>query len=424
MSVIVVVGGQWGDEGKGKVVDLLSGESDIVARYQGGANAGHTINLEGKQFIFHNIPSGILSPNTTCVIGNGVVIDPYGMMEEIEMLKKNDIEIKNRIFVSHKAHLIMPYHKLLDKVQEEEQSNDKIGTTLRGIGPAYADKYNRIGIRIVDLLDRNTFRKKLRKNIKEKNRLFKNIYNSEEIDEDKIIDEYVEFDKKIDEFVTDTSIYLNNAIKENKKLLLEGAQGTLLDIDHGTYPFVTSSNPVSGGACPGLGIGPTKITSVIGVMKAYTTRVGFGPFPTEFFGEFADNFRELGSEYGATTGRPRRCGWFDSVIANYSVRINGIDKIALTKLDVLDTLDEIKICTAYQHNDKKIIHFPSDQNILKDCVPIYETHPGWNQPTNNIKKFESLPENAQKYLNRISELTETNFELISVGSERSESIRC
>ena len=424
MSVVIVVGAQWGDEGKGKVVDLLSGESDIVARYQGGANAGHTINLKGEQFIFHHIPSGILSPNTVCVIGNGVVIDPYGLMEEIELLHKKGIDVTGRLFISHKAHLIMPYHKLLDKVLEEDQGDEKIGTTLRGIGPAYVDKYSRVGIRIVDLLDRDSFREKLRKNIKEKNRLLKTIYKAEELDEDKIINEYVEFDKKIDEFVKDTSVFLNSAIKEGKNLLLEGAQGTLLDVDYGTYPFVTSSNPISGGACTGLGIGPTKITSVIGVMKAYTTRVGRGPFPTEFKGEFADNFRELGSEYGSTTGRPRRCGWFDAVIANYSIRVNGIDSIAITKLDVLDTLDEIKICTGYQYNNKNIIHFPSDLKMLQKCEPIFETHPGWKQSTKKIRKFEDLPEKAKKYLKRISELTETKIKIVGVGSERDESIRC
>jgi len=424
MSVTIVVGAQWGDEGKGKVVDLLSGESDIVARYQGGANAGHTINLKGEQFIFHHIPSGILSPNTICVIGNGVVIDPYGLMEEIELLKKKNISVSNRLFISHKAHLIMPYHKLLDKVQEDGHGDGKIGTTLRGIGPAYVDKYSRIGIRIVDLLDRDTFREKLRKNIKDKNILFKKVYNAEEFDEDKIINEYVEFDKEIDEFVTDTSVFLNNSIKEGKKILAEGAQGTLLDIDYGTYPYVTSSNPISGGACTGLGIGPTKITSVIGVIKAYTTRVGRGPLPTELEGDFADNIRELGSEYGATTGRPRRCGWFDAVVANYSIRVNGIDSLAITKLDVLDTIDEIKICTSYRYNNKNIIHFPSDLKILEKCESIYETHTGWKQSTKEIRKFEELPENAKKYLNRISELTETEIKIVSVGSERNDTIRC
>lgn len=424
MSVTIVVGAQWGDEGKGKIVDLLSGESDIVARYQGGANAGHTINLKGKRFIFHHIPSGILSPNTICVIGNGVVIDPYGLLDEIKLLKKEGIDVSGRLFISHKAHLIMPYHKMLDKVSEDDQGEKKIGTTLRGIGPAYVDKYSRIGIRIVDLLDRDTFREKLRKNIKEKNRLLKNIYHAEELDEEKIINEYVEFDKKIDGFVKDTSVFLNNAIRQGRKLLIEGAQGTLLDIDHGTYPYVTSSNPVSGGACTGLGIGPTKITSVLGVLKAYTTRVGYGPFPTEFTGKFADEFRELGNEYGSTTGRPRRCGWFDAVVANYSVRVNGIDNIAITKLDVLDTLDEIKVCIAYQHNDKKIVNFPSDQKILQSCEPVYETFPGWKQIIKNIKKFEDLPENAKKYLKAISDLIGTKIGIVSVGSERDESIRC
>ena len=424
MSVTVIVGAQWGDEGKGKIVDLLGGESDIVARYQGGTNAGHTIIIDGEQFIFHNIPSGLLTPDTVCVIGNGVVVDPYTLMEEIELLKTKGIDVKNRLYISHKAHLIMPYHKLLDKVQEESHADDKIGTTLRGVGPAYVDKYSRVGIRIVDLLDRETFRNKLNMNIRDKNKLLKNVYNMEELDEDKIFNEYVEFDTKIDEYVKDTSVFLNEAVKSGKKILLEGAQGALLDIDHGTYPYVTSSNPIAGGACTGLGIGPTKITSVIGVMKAYTTRVGRGPFPTEFGKEFGDKVRELGGEYGATTGRPRRCGWFDAVIANYAIRINGIDGLALTKLDVLDTLEEIKICTEYRYNDRTIVNFPSDLKMLKNCKPVYETHPGWQQPTHNIKKFEDLPENAQKYLNRIVELTETNIKIVSVGSDRNASIRC
>ena len=301
MPVKVIVGAQWGDEGKGKIVDLLSEEADIVARYQGGANAGHTVVLGGEKLVLHLIPSGILHPHVTCVIGNGVVIDPVALLDEIELLRSKGIEVSGRLLISHNAHLIMPYHKLLDRVEEDERE-DKIGITGRGIGPAYVDKVNRCGIRIVDLLDRDVFREKLRKNIEKKNRLLKNIYHREELDEEKIISEYLEFDRKIDEYVTDVSIYLNDAIKTGKRVLFEGAQGTLLDVDFGTYPYVTSSNPVSGGACIGLGVGPTRIDKVIGVIKAYTTRVGNGPFPTEIKGELEERIRELGQEYGATPG--------------------------------------------------------------------------------------------------------------------------
>lgn len=423
MPVTVVVGAQWGDEGKGKIVDLLSGEADVVARYQGGANAGHTVILNGVQTVLHQVPSGILSPKTDCVIGNGVVIDPAVLMEEIHLLESRGIKVSGRLFISHKAHLVMPYHKLLDQMSEDGKGDQKIGTTGRGIGPAYVDKYNRSGIRIVDLLNRDVLRKKLQHNIEEKNRILKNIYNHEEIDPEKIIEEYIEFDKQIDEYVTDTSVFLNNAIKQGKNIIVEGAQGTLLDIDHGTYPFVTSSSPISGGACTGLGIGPTKINSVIGVMKAYTTRVGAGPFPTEFDPEFGEKIRKLGNEYGATTGRPRRCGWFDVVVANFSVRVNGIDQFAITKLDVLDTLPEIKICVGYKIDGKTLTNFPVEVQTLHDCTPVYETWQGWQTETQGARRFDELPLHAQAYLKRISELTETPVKIISVGSDRGETIR-
>lgn len=423
MPVTVVVGAQWGDEGKGKIVDLLSGEADVVARYQGGANAGHTVILNGVQTVLHQVPSGILSPKTDCVIGNGVVIDPAVLMEEIHLLESRGIKVSGRLFISHKAHLVMPYHKLLDQMSEDGKGAQKIGTTGRGIGPAYVDKYNRSGIRIVDLLNRDVLRKKLQHNIEEKNRILKKIYNHEELDPEKIIEEYIEFDKQIDEYVTDTSVFLNNAIKQGKNIIVEGAQGTLLDIDHGTYPFVTSSSPISGGACTGLGIGPTKINSVIGVMKAYTTRVGAGPFPTEFDPEFGEKIRKLGNEYGATTGRPRRCGWFDVVVANFSVRVNGIDQFAITKLDVLDTLPEIKICVGYKIDGKTLTNFPVEVQTLHDCTPVYETWQGWQTETQGARRFDELPLHAQAYLKRISELTETPVKIISVGSDRGETIR-
>jgi len=422
MAVNIVVGAQWGDEGKGKIVDLLSENMNIVARYQGGANAGHTVIIKGKKYVLHLIPSGILHPNTICVIGNGVVIDPVALMEEIKLLEDEGIKVTGRLFISHKAHLIMPYHKMLDKISEEAKGDKKIGTTGRGIGPAYNDKFSRKGIRIVDLLDRELFKEKITSNLQEKNTILEKIYGKHHLFAEDILEEYLEFDKKIDPYIKDISVLLNNAINENKNILLEGAQGTLLDVDHGTYPYVTSSNPVSGGACTGVGIGPTRIDSVIGVIKAYTTRVGFGPFPTELTGKEGDDLREAGKEYGATTGRPRRCGWFDAVIARYAARINGIDKFAITKMDVLDSMEEIKICTGYIYKDKTIEDFPANINIFKEITPVYEIHPGWLSNTSSIKKYDELPENAKKYLDRISELTGVENAIISVGQGREQTI--
>ncbi len=422
MPVTVVVGAQWGDEGKGKIVDLLSNEMDIVARYQGGANAGHTVVYDDKEIILHQIPTGILQPNTQCIIGSGVVIDPEGLMDEIELLRNEGINVSKRLFISHKAHLIMPYHKLLDQIGEERNGERKIGTTGRGIGPAYVDKYSRTGIRIVDLLDSQFLTDKLQRNIGEKNRWLKRMYDRDELDPDKIIREYLDFDRKIDEYITDTSLLINQSIKNGENILLEGAQGTLLDIDFGTYPYVTSSHPISGGACVGLGIGPSKIDKVLGILKAYTTRVGYGPFPTEFDVEFGEHIRKLGAEFGATTGRPRRCGWLDIVIAKYAARINGIDTFALTKLDVLDTLDTVKICTHYKYKNKIIEHFPSENKILNAAVPVYEEHPGWCEPTSGFRTIDELPANARNYLDRIEELTEVPFEILSVGSDRKKTI--
>ncbi len=422
MSVKIIVGAQWGDEGKGKIVDLLSEQVDIVARYQGGANAGHTIVIDGEQYILHLVPSGILHENTICVIGNGVVIDPLALLEEIEFLKSKGISVDGRLWISHRAHLIMPYHKLLDQAKESKDADRKIGTTGRGIGPAYVDKVNRMGIRIVDLLDRDTLEEKLRTNIKEKNEILKKIYKEKEIDVDQIINEYLDFDKKIDPYIKDVSTFLNESLKDGKQILLEGAQGTLLDIDFGTYPYVTSSNPTSGGACAGVGIGPTKIESVLGVIKAYTTRVGMGPFPTEIGDEEDFDLRDLGGEYGATTGRPRRCGWFDAVIAKFAVQVNGLDSFALTKLDVLDTLEEVKVCVAYKYKGKTITTFPSEMRILENCEPVYESFPGWQKPTSGIRSYQDLPANAKGYLDAIKNLTQTDFSIISVGSGREQTI--
>jgi adenylosuccinate synthase len=422
MPCRIIVGAQWGDEGKGKIVDFLSEGADVVARYQGGPNAGHTVVIDGDQIILHLIPCGILRPNTVCVIGNGVVIDPTTLTEEIRFLESKGIKVSGRLKISHRAHLIMPYHRMLDQVRESAEAGERIGTTGRGIGPAYTDKYQRTGIRIVDLLDRDILRRKLVANIEEKNNILQRIYDSSTLDEEKIINDYIEFDKQVDEYITDISVFINNAIDDGKNVLLEGAQGTLLDVDFGTYPFVTSSNPIAGGACSGLGIGPMKVDEVIGIIKAYTTRVGSGPFPTEFTGDFGDHVRELGAEYGATTGRPRRCGWFDAVIARYSTRLNGFTSLAVTKLDVLDTLEEIKICTGYEYKGKMIHEFPAESWIQNEAEPVYETHPGWMASTGDARKFSDLPIQAQNYLNRISELADVPIKIVSVGTDRKQTI--
>ncbi|MBI4546489.1 MAG: adenylosuccinate synthase [Ignavibacteriae bacterium] len=420
MSVQVIVGAQWGDEGKGKIVDHLSEKVDIVARYQGGANAGHTVVIDDKEYVLHLIPSGIFHPHVTCVIGNGVVIDPIALMDEINQLQQLNVDIRGRLLISHNAHLIMPYHKLLDTMRE--RTSERIGTTGRGIGPAYIDKFMRVGIRIVDLLNRDVFVSKLKRNIKEKNQILKKIYKTTELDVEKIVCEYEEFDKKIDEYVTDTALYLNTNLRENKRILAEGAQGALLDVDHGTYPFVTSSNPTSGGACTGLGIPPTAITSILGVVKVYATRVGNGPFPTELTNEIGVQLRELGGEYGATTGRPRRCGWFDAVAAHYSMMVNGIREIAITKLDVLDSFEELKICTGYKLKGKLLKTFPTDLQSLEAIEPMYETFKGWKTPIASITSYSDLPPNARTYVEALGSLTGTDVSIISVGARRDQTI--
>jgi len=420
MSVSILVGSQWGDEGKGKIVDLLSTKYDIVARYQGGANAGHTIQIGDKQYIFHLIPSGILHENVVCVIGNGVVLEPNALLEEIEMLKQNGINIEGRLFISHNAHLIMPYHKLLDSINEK--GTRKIGTTGRGIGPSYIDKYARNGIRIADLLDKDSLKEKIKKNLDEKNNILKKLYDHEELEIDEIIQDCIDFDAKIDNYITDTSELLNNAILKNKSILLEGAQGALLDVDHGTYPYVTSSNPTSGGACTGTGIPPTKITDVIGIVKAYTTRVGLGPFPTELFDEDGEKLGRIGAEFGATTGRPRRCGWFDAFLVNYSRKINGIDRAVITKLDVLGYFDEIKVCVGYEINGKKLKYFPTSEAEINLAKPIYEVLPGWNQDISNVRSYDDLPKTAKEYLTFLSVKCGFEIKYISVGPKRSQTI--
>jgi adenylosuccinate synthase len=421
MPVTIIVGAQWGDEGKGKIVDLISDEIDIVARYQGGANAGHTVVIGDKEYVLHLIPSGIFHKHVSCVIGNGVVIDPMALMDEIAMIKSFNIKIEGRLFISHNAHLIMPYHKQLDQIRE--QGANKIGTTGRGIGPAYIDKYMRVGIRVVDLLDRKVLRDKLKSNIEEKNQLLSKVYGSAEIDVDKIINEYEEFDKKIDPYVTDTSAFLNSALRKKKKILAEGAQGALLDVDHGTYPFVTSSNPTSGGACTGLGIPPTAVNNIIGIVKAYSTRVGNGPFPTECNDDTGERLRSIGHEFGATTGRPRRCGWLDMVSLKYSLEVNGIKEIALTKLDVLDEFDEINICTGYDADSRLLKSFPTDIQTLDRVRPVYRSYRGWKEKISDIKKYKKLPEPARKYIEAIEKMSGVPVSIVSVGARRDQTIQ-
>ncbi len=423
MPTWIIVGAQWGDEGKGKIVDMLSASADMVVRYQGGANAGHTVVIKGEQTILHQIPSGILHPGVVCVLGNGVVIDPKALQEEIRMLEEKGIEVEGRLFISQNAHLIMPYHKMLDQLRDKSLGDMKIDTTGRGIGPAYVDKVARCGIRIVDLLERDLLKQKLLRNIEEKNAVLQRIYGEPELDAEAIVNEYMAFDKMIDRYIRDVSVLVNNAIDEGKTVLMEGAQGTHLDVDHGTYPYVTSSNPTAANACIGTGIGPTRIDGVLGVVKAYTTRVGAGPFPTEFDEDFGSRLRELGAEYGATTGRPRRCGWFDVVVANHAVRVNGLTAWAVTKLDVLDTIEELKICVGYKVGPDRIKKsMPSEQGILLQAEPVYESMSGWQEFTSHCRSWEELPRKAQAYLDRIAQLTGTPIALVGVGSGREEMV--
>jgi len=423
MSVTVIVGSQWGDEGKGKIVDLLGKDADIVARYQGGANAGHTIVVDGKQTVLHLVPSGILAGDTKCVIGNGVVIDPIALLDEIKMLESQGFSVKDRLFISRKAHLIMPYHKILDQViEEQKESGCEIGTTGRGIGPAYNDKTTRSGLRIIDLTDKKGFEEKLRVNIKSINKFLKNVYDHKEIDAEETIREFSGYYEKMEPFICDVTVMLNEAIKNDERIFVEGAQGALLDLDHGTYPFVTSSNPTSGGACTGLGIPPTSIDKVIGVVKAYCTRVGNGPFPTELEDATGELLRKVGAEFGATTGRPRRCGWLDLVALKYSVMINGISDIALTKLDVLDNMPEIQVCTGYMIDGKEVKNFPVEINTLKRIVPILKSVKGWNKSLASIKSFAELPIEVLDYFKIIEDFCGAEIKIVSLSPDRKDTI--
>ena len=423
MSVRIVLGAQWGDEGKAKIVDYLTADADVVVRFQGGANAGHTIQVGDLEFVFHLIPAGIVHPGKTCVIGNGVVIEPEVLFKEIDELDEKGMGTEGRLFISERAHLVLPYHKRIEQASEEKFGDGAIGTTLRGIGPAYYDKINRsTGIRVLDVIDADVLAVKIRANLRDKNEILTKVYGVEPLEEAPIVEAYVAYGDRLRPYIIDTSVYLDEAIKQGKGILFEGSQGTLLDVDHGSYPYVTSSNTTAGGACTGAGIGPTRIDEVVGVVKAYTTRVGNGPFPTELNNEMGDRIRELGHEYGATTGRPRRCGWLDTVIVRMSERINGLSSIAVTRLDILDQLEEIKICTHYLRKGERVDHFPADLDILAECEPVYETLPGWQTDTTKCRTYDSLPDKTKTYLSRISELSGVKISIVSVGPDREETI--
>jgi adenylosuccinate synthase len=422
MPVLVVVGAQWGDEGKGKIIDLLTEKADLVARYQGGANAGHTVVVGMEEFILHLIPSGVLHKGKTCVIGNGVVVDPAALIEEMDGLTARGVKFEKNFLISQNAHLIMPYHKALDAASERLKGNKKIGTTGRGIGPAYADKINRKGIRMADLLDLDRFREKLAANVGEVNFLLERYYHAPLVNYDAVYEEYVKYAGRLKRYIADTTLLLNEAVAKKKRVLAEGAQGTHLDVDHGTYPFVTSSSPTAGGACTGLGIGPNAIGEVLGIVKAYTTRVGSGPFPTEQENAVGELLRDRGREFGATTGRPRRCGWLDTLVVRHAVRVNGMTGIALTKLDVLDTLDEIKICVGYRYKGKVYDEMPADLTVLENCTPQYITMPGWKQTTIGIKRYEQLPRKARAYVEKACKLCGVKPAIISTGARRDETI--
>lgn len=411
------MGTQWGDEGKGKITDFLSQDAEVIARYQGGDNAGHTIVIDGKKFKLHLIPSGIFFPEKISVIGNGVVVNPKSLVKELEYLHAEGVSTES-LRISDRAHVILPYHIKLDQLQEAAKGDNKIGTTNKGIGPAYMDKAARVGIRIADLLDKEIFADRLKTNLAEKNRLFSKMYEAEELSFDEIFEEYYAYGQQIKQYVTDTSVILNDALDAGKRVLFEGAQGVMLDIDQGTYPFVTSSNPVAGGVTIGSGVGPSKINKVVGVCKAYTSRVGDGPFPTELFDEVGERIREVGHEYGTTTGRPRRVGWFDSVVMRHSRRVSGITNLSLNCIDVLSGLDIVKICVAYDLDGERIDYYPASLEQLKRCKPIYEELPGWEEDITGCRSLDDLPENARNYVRRVGELVGVRISTFSVGPGR------
>ncbi|ATC61492.1 adenylosuccinate synthase [Pseudolactococcus raffinolactis] len=417
MSSVVVVGTQWGDEGKGKITDFLSENAEVIARYQGGDNAGHTIVIEGTKYKLHLIPSGIFYPEKISVIGNGVVVNPKSLVKELAYLHDAGITTDN-LRISDRAHVILPYHIKLDQLQEDAKGDNKIGTTIKGIGPAYMDKAARVGIRIADLLDKEIFAERLKTNLEQKNREFTKMYEVDPIAFDDIFEEYYDYGQQIKKYVTDTSVILNDALDAGKRVLFEGAQGVMLDIDQGTYPYVTSSNPVAGGVTIGSGVGPSKISKVVGVCKAYTSRVGDGPFPTELNDEIGHQIREVGHEYGTTTGRPRRVGWFDSVVMRHSRRVSGLTNLSLNSIDVLTGLDEVKICVAYDLDGERIDYYPASLETLQRCTPIYETLPGWSEDITGVRHLDDLPETAKNYVRRVSELVGVKISTFSVGPGR------
>lgn len=421
MSSVVIVGSQWGDEGKGKMTDYLSQDADVVVRSQGGNNAGHTIAFDGKKFALRLVPSGIFGKDRLAVIGNGVVINPPALLKELHYLQDNGIDISG-LRISSRSHVTFPYHILLDKCQEAAKGDHKVGTTKNGIGPTYMDKVSRVGIRMSDLLEKDTFKVKLQRNLAEKNELFTKLYHVDPISFDDIFESYYEYGQELKKYVTDTSRIVNDALDQGKKVLFEGAQGVMLDVDQGTYPYVTASNPIAGGVCTGVGVGPNKIDTVVGICKAYSTRVGAGPFPTELTDEIGDRIRETGHEYGTVTGRPRRVGWFDSVAMRHARRVSGLSCLSLNLLDVLTGLKTVKICTSYNLDGKQIDYYPASLKELDRCEPVYEELPGWDEDITGVKRFEDLPINAQNYLKRVSELSETPLATVSVGADRIQTI--
>jgi adenylosuccinate synthase len=422
MAALVVVGSQWGDEGKGKIVDLLAKDADVIVRYQGGSNAGHTVITDKGTFIFHLIPSGILYRGKVCALGNGVAIDPGGLIEELDRLKVNGIPVGKRFVISNRAHVIMPYHKAIDKAAEQAKGARRIGTTGRGIGPAYVDKMARVGIRMGDLLNPDVLEQKIRENLVEINAFLERIYNTDGFTVEKIFKDYQAYGERLRPHITDVPLILERAFERGEAVLFEGAQGTHLDVDFGTYPYVTSSSSCSGGACTGSGVGPTTITGVLGVTKAYTTRVGGGPFPTELTNEIGQMLMTRGNEYGSTTGRARRCGWLDMVLLRYAVRINGLTSLAITKLDVLDGCKELKICTGYRYQGKLHKEMPADLQVLAGCEPVYERWSGWTTDTTGLKSYRALPSAAKRYLARVEELSGCRIDMISTGSKREDTI--
>lgn len=422
MAVRVVVGTQWGDEGKGKYIDMLAEQSDIIVRFSGGNNAGHTIVANGVKYALHLIPSGILHTDKTCIIGNGVVVDPAVLLQEMKGLNERGVTT-DHLLISDRAHLIMPYHRELDELQEKFRGNNSIGTTKRGIGPCYADKIERSGIRMCDLIDEEEFVKKVKANLELKNLIIERVYGGKAFDAEPIIKEYLGYAQQLKKYITDTTSILADAIDTGKNILFEGAQANFLDIDFGTYPYVTSSNPVAGGVCTGSGLGPVYINEVYGVLKAYTSRVGAGPFPTEQNNEVGDTIRELGWEYGTTTGRPRRCGWLDTVMIRYAAKINGLTALAINHVDTIGKLKEIRLCVGYKKDGEIIRTFPASLNELAKCEPMYEIFEPWNEDISNVKSYSELPLNAQKYLNRIEELVGVKIGLIGVGKDREQIIK-